>query len=211
VTIQALAAVLGGTQSLHTNAFDEALGLPSEETARLALRTQQVIAHESGVTETVDPVGGSYAIEALTNAIALRVQQYLDKIAALGGMLRAIETSYIQEEIQQSAYQYQKAVEEKRTIVVGVNEFRTTEETNVPVVSIDPTVEKHQKEKLIQLRKERNNEKVQAILTHLEHAAQGKKNLFPIILEAVEAYATLGEISDTLRKVFGEYQEKVVL
>ncbi|RMF83947.1 MAG: methylmalonyl-CoA mutase [Nitrospinota bacterium] len=211
VTLQALAAVLGGTQSLHTNALDEALGLPSEEAARIALRTQQVIAHESGVTETVDPLGGSYAIETLTNEIETRVQQYLEKIEAMGGMLRAIETGYVQEEIQQNAYQYQKAVEEKRAIVVGVNEFVVEEETTVPIVRIDPAVEKAQREKLAQLRQQRDNEKVRAILSRLEEAARGNTNLFPIILEAVEAYATLGEISDTLRHVFGEYQEKVIL
>ncbi len=211
VAIQALAAVLGGTQSLHTNAFDEALGLPSEETARIALRTQQVLAHENGVTDTVDPLGGSYAIEALTGEIEHRVQDYLEKIEAMGGMLRAIETGYVQEEIQKSAYQYQREVEAQQTIVVGVNAFRTEEEATIPVVQIDPAVEKRQKEKLYHLRKERNKEKVRAILAHLEDAARGTDNLFPIILEAVEAYATLGEISDTLRRVFGEYQEKIVL
>ncbi|MBI1955796.1 MAG: methylmalonyl-CoA mutase, partial [Acidobacteria bacterium] len=210
-TLQALAAVLGGTQSLHTNAKDEALGLPTEEAAVLALRTQQVIAHESGIVNTVDPAGGSYFIEALTTEVETRAQQYLDRIAAMGGMLRAIETGFVQKEIQEAAFRYQKAVERKEQIVVGVNRFQLPEELPYPVLRVDPALEAEQIARLRQLRAERDNAKVQQALRRVEEAARGTENLLPPILAAVEAYATVGEISNALRQVFGEYKEAVVV
>ncbi len=211
VTLQALAAVLGGTQSLHTNSMDEALGLPTEESVRLALRTQQIIGYESGVAETVDPLAGSYFIEALTGQIEEAAEDYISKIEGMGGMLRAIEAGYIKREIQEAAYRYQKEVEEKKRIVVGVNEFRMEEEAAIPVFRVDPMVEKAQRERLGRLRQERDGERVRGSLKHLEEAARGRENLLPPILEAVKAYTTLGEICDVLRSVFGEYRESAVL
>jgi methylmalonyl-CoA mutase, N-terminal domain len=209
--IQALAAVLGGTQSLHTNAMDEALSLPTEQAARLALRTQQTIAYESGVADTVDPLAGSYAVEQLTTEIERRALEYLEKIDAMGGMLHAIEIGYVQREIQEAAYQYQRAVEAGDAVVVGVNRFRADEETEVPTLRIDPAIERAQVERLRALRDRRDNERVEVTLTMLEEAARGTENLLPRILDCVEALATVGEISRRLRHVWGEYREAVTV
>jgi len=206
-TIQALAAVLGGTQSLHTNSMDEALALPTEAAARLALRTQQVIAYESGVAETADPLAGSYAIESMTNEIEAGAVEYLKKIEAMGGMLRAIEKGYVQREIQESAYQYQKAVETQEQVVVGVNRFQVDEETPVNVLRIDPALEQAQVERVQALRARRHANAVTASLQKLKQSATTDQNLLPRILECVESYATVGEISNTLRHVWGEYRE----
>jgi methylmalonyl-CoA mutase N-terminal domain/subunit len=209
--MQALAAVLGGTQSLHTNAMDEALALPTEDAATLALRTQQVIAHESGVADTVDPLGGSYAIEELTNEIEQRVVDYLDKIDALGGTLHAIESGYIQREIQNAAYEYQRAVETQETTVVGVNRFESETGTKVKTLRVDPEIEQAQIERLRSLREKRDGRTCENALERLEHAARGRENVLPYILESVEAFATVGEISNRLRKVWGEYREAVTV
>ncbi|HUS13029.1 MAG TPA: methylmalonyl-CoA mutase family protein [Pyrinomonadaceae bacterium] len=206
-TIQALAAVLGGTQSLHTNAMDEALALPTEEAARIALRTQQVIAHESGVADIADPLGGSYAIEHLTNEIEDRASNYLERIDALGGMLRAIETGYVQKEIQESAYRYQRAIETEEAIVVGVNRFQSKEETPIKTLRVDPAMEQQQIERVRGVRSRRNSSVTETTLAKLEEAARGSENLLPRILECVEAEATVGEISNRLREVWGEYKE----
>ena len=210
-TIQALAAILGGTQSLHTNGFDEALALPTEQAARVALRTQQVIAHESGVADTVDPLAGSYAIEQLTNEIEARASDYLDKIDALGGMLRAIESGYVQREIQEAAYDYQRAVETKKSIVVGVNRFQITEDSTPQILRIDPSIEQAQIERLRDVRERRDNTATESALARLEAAARGTENLLPRILAAVESHATVGEISHRLRRVWGEYREAVTV
>jgi methylmalonyl-CoA mutase N-terminal domain/subunit len=210
-TIQALAAVLGGTQSLHTNSMDEALALPTEAAARVALRTQQVIAYESGVVETADPLAGSYAIEELTNEIEEQVLEYLKKIETMGGMLRAIETGYVQREIQESAYRYQKAIEKQEQVVVGVNRFQVEEEPPVNVLRIDPVLEQAQVERVRALRERRDGSVAGAALAKLETAAGTSENLLPRILECVEAYATVGEISDTLRRVWGEYSETSIV
>ena len=206
-TIQALAAVLGGTQSLHTNSMDEALALPTETAARIALRTQQVIAYESGVAETADPLAGSYAIEHLTDEIEEQAQEYLNKIEAMGGMLRAIETGYVQREIQESAYRYQKAVETQEQVVVGVNRFQIEEESPVNVLRIDPALEQAQIERVRALRAWRDATLTSHSLNRLEQAATTNENLLPHILACVESYATVGEISNTLRRVWGEYRE----
>jgi methylmalonyl-CoA mutase N-terminal domain/subunit len=206
-TIQALAAVLGGTQSLHTNSMDEALALPTESAARVALRTQQVIAHESGVTDTADPLAGSYAIEQLTDEIEARASEYLKKIDAMGGMLRAIETGYVQREIQESAYRYQRAIEDEEQIVVGVNKFQIEGEQPVATLRIDPQLENAQVERLRNLRARRDGQRTEQALTSLAQAAGADENLLPHILECVESYATVGEISNRLRKVWGEYKE----
>jgi len=211
VGLQALAAVLGGCQSLHTNSLDEALALPTQDSALIALRTQQIIAHETGVANTIDPVAGSYAIEALTGQIENAASVYLNKIDALGGMLQAIEAGYVQKEIQKSAFEYQRAVETKEQIVVGVNEFQAEEERQIPTLRIDPATEREQVARLQALRGRRDAAKTQAALTELGRRAKGSGNLLPAILGAVENFATVGEISDTLRQVFGEYQESVVL
>jgi methylmalonyl-CoA mutase, N-terminal domain len=208
--IQALAAVLGGCQSLHTNSMDEALALPTEESALLALRTQQIIAYETGVAHTVDPVAGCYAIEALTNQIADRAEDYIRKIDALGGMIKAIEAGYIQAEIQRSAYDFQRAVEKKEQIVVGVNDYVRAEERPIPTLRIDERMERAQVARLDQLRRKRDTGKVKAALAELERRAKSTENLLPAILAAVESYSTVGEISDALRRVYGEYQETVV-
>ncbi|HKP71392.1 MAG TPA: methylmalonyl-CoA mutase family protein [Pyrinomonadaceae bacterium] len=210
-TIQALAAVLGGTQSLHTNAMDEALALPTEASARLALRTQQVVAYESGVADTVDPLAGSYAVEQLTTEIEQRALDYIEKLDAMGGMLHAIEIGYVQREIQEAAYQYQRAVESGDAVVVGVNRFRAEDETAVPTLRIDPSVERAQVERLRALRQRRDNERTEVALTLLESAARGTENLLPRILACVEALATVGEISHRLRRVWGEYREAVTV
>jgi methylmalonyl-CoA mutase N-terminal domain/subunit len=208
VAFQALAAVLGGTQSLHTNSRDEAYALPTEDSVRLALRTQQLIAYESGVADMVDPLGGSYAVEALTDEIEKKAIEYIEKIGALGGAIKAIESGYIQGEIGESAYQYQKEIEAKKRIIVGLNQFQMEEEPLRNILRIKPEVEQYQKKKLARVKNERNNTKVKEALVVLKKAAQGTDNVVPPILEAVKVYATLGEISDTLREVFGEYRER---
>ncbi len=208
--IQALAAVMGGTQSLHTNGKDEALGLPTEESARIALRTQQVIAYESGVADVADPLGGAHLIEALTDELERRAGVYIEKIDALGGMLTAIEQGFPQREIQQAAFDYQRAVERNEAVVVGVNRFQVAEEHPIPIQRIDPEIERAQVERLRALRGRRDAAACAAALDALEEAARGADNLMPRILAAVESYATVGEISDRLRRVFGEYQETVV-
>ena len=210
-TIQALAAVLGGTQSLHTNAMDEALALPTEDAARLALRTQQVIAYESGVADTVDPLGGAYAIEELTNEIEQRAVDYLDKIDALGGTLHAIESGYIQREIQQAAYQYQRGIETNDEIVVGINRFQSDENAKINTLRVDPSVEEAQIARVLALRERRDSTIAEAALVRLEESARGSENVLPRILECVEAYATVGEISNRLRRVWGEYREAVTV
>jgi methylmalonyl-CoA mutase N-terminal domain/subunit len=210
-TIQALAAVLGGTQSLHTNAMDEALALPTEDSARLALRTQQVLAYESGVADTADPLAGSYAIEELTNEIEQRAVDYLDKIDALGGTLHAIESGYIQREIQNSAYEYQKEIEKNEAIVVGVNRFQNEAERPVKTLRVDPAIEKTQVERLQAFRARRDSAAMDSSLRKLEEAARGTENMLPRILDCVEAFATVGEISNRLRGVWGEYHEAVTL
>jgi len=209
--IQAMAAVLGGTQSLHTNSFDEALALPTETSARIALRTQQVIAFESGVPQTVDPLAGSYYVEALTNEIEARAIDYLEKIEAVGGMLKAIERGYVQQEIQKAAYEYQQAVDREEAVVVGVNRFHVEQENAVPIQRIDPTLEPKQVERLRALRTKRVADTWQAAMSAVEDAARSGDNLMPRILAAVEANATVGEISDAMRRVYGEYKEAVVI
>jgi methylmalonyl-CoA mutase N-terminal domain/subunit len=211
VAIQALAAVLGGCQSLHTNGLDEAFALPTEDAALLALRTQQIIAHETGVANTVDPAGGSYAIETLTNEIESRAKDYIAKIDKLGGMLRAIETGYVQGEIQKSAYEYQRAVERGEQIIVGVNKFVAEQETPIPTLRIDPELERAQAARVRALRERRNSDRAAATVAEVERRARSGENLMPAISDAVAAFATVGEISDALRRVFGEYTESVVL
>jgi methylmalonyl-CoA mutase N-terminal domain/subunit len=206
-TIQALAAVLGGTQSLHTNSMDEALALPTEAAARVALRTQQVIAYESGVADTADPLAGSYTIEHLTDEVEERASEYLKKIEAMGGMLRAIETGYVQREIQESAYRYQKEIETQEQVVVGVNKFQLEDEPPVQVLRIDAALERAQIERVRALRERRDSRSSTVALKKLEEAAGTTENLLPRILECVEAYSTVGEISNTLRRVWGEYRE----
>lgn len=208
VAFQALAAVLGGTQSLHTNSRDEAYSLPTEDSVRIALRTQQIIAHEIGVADMIDPLGGSYAVEALTDEIEKKSLEYIARIEAMGGAIKAIESGYIQGEIGESAYQYQKEIETKKRIIVGLNEFQIEEKSLRDILRIQPEVEQYQKEKLDRVKKERDNAKVKQTLAFLKKAAQGTENVVPSILEAVKVYATLGEISDTLREVFGEYRER---
>jgi len=209
--LEALSAVLGGTQSLHTNSFDEALALPTEEAARIALRTQQIIAFESGVPQTIDPVAGSYYLESLTSEIERRATEYLDKIDGLGGMLKAIERGYVQQEIQNAAYEYQQKVDRSEAVVVGVNGFTVEEESAVPILRIDPALEPRQVERLRAMRLRRDKKPWEAALERIEEAARSGDNLMPRIIGAVEAHATVGEISDTLRKVFGEYKEAVVI
>jgi methylmalonyl-CoA mutase N-terminal domain/subunit len=215
-TLQALAAVLGGTQSLHTNGFDEALSLPTENAARIALRTQQILAHESGVEQTVDPLAGSYYVESLTNEIERRADEYMAAVARfdLGGkygMLRAIEQGYVQREIQNAAYAYQQAVDEKRAIVVGVNEFASEQEVAVPIQRIDAALEGRQVERVKALRVRRDAGIHAEALRRVEDAARSSTNLMPRILNAVESYATVGEIANVLRGVFGEYRESVTV
>jgi methylmalonyl-CoA mutase N-terminal domain/subunit len=209
--IQALAAVLGGTQSLHTNSYDEALALPTEQAARIALRTQQVIGYESGVAQTIDPLAGSYYVESLTNEIEKRAAEYLGKIEVMGGMLKAIERGFVQQEIQNAAYEYQQAVDREEAVVVGVNRFEVEEEKAIPIQKIDPALEPRQIERVRALRARRDAAAWQDALKGVEDAARSGANVMPRILEAVEAYATVGEISDAMRRVFGEYQEAVVI
>jgi methylmalonyl-CoA mutase, N-terminal domain len=209
--IQALAAVLGGTQSLHTNSFDEALALPTEQAARIALRTQQIIAYESGAPQTIDPLAGSYYVETLTNEIEKRAAEYLGKIEVLGGMLKAIERGFVQQEIQNAAYEYQRQVDSQEAIVVGVNRFEVEEEKPIPIQQIDPALEPKQVERVRSVRAKRDAGPWKAALTGVEDAARSGENIMPHIVAAVEAYATVGEISDAMRRVFGEYKEAVVV
>jgi len=209
--LQALSAVLGGTQSLHTNSFDEALALPTEQAARIALRTQQIIAYESGAPQTIDPLAGSYYVETLTNEIEKRASEYLEKIEALGGMLKAIERGYVQQEIQNAAYDFQQKVDQQQAIVVGVNRFAIDEEREVPIQRIDPALEPKQVERVRALRARRGKKVWESALQQIEDAARSGENLMPRIVAAVEACATVGEISDSMRKVFGEYKETVVI
>jgi methylmalonyl-CoA mutase N-terminal domain/subunit len=211
VALQALGAVLGGCQSLHTNAMDEALALPTEAAALLALRTQQIIAHETGVANTVDPVGGSYAIEKLTDEIESRATEYIARIDSIGGVLRGIETGYVQGEIQKAAYEYQRSVETGEQIVVGVNRFVAEQETPIPTMRVDPELERAQIERVRAVRARRDSARAAATVAEVERRARSGQNLMPAIVDAVEAYATVGEISDALRRVFGEYTESVVL
>jgi methylmalonyl-CoA mutase N-terminal domain/subunit len=207
-----LAAVLGGTQSLHTNSFDEALALPSEEAVTVALRTQQIIAHESGVVDTVDPLAGSYYVEALTNEMEERAMDYIDKIDDMGGVIAAIENGFLQREIADSAYKYQQEIDNKERILVGVNDY-TLEEDWVPLkpLRITPDVEAEQLARLQEVKRRRDNAKVKSVLGKLHDAAERDENLMPIIIEAVKAYATLGEMVNVLREVFGEYRELIVI
>jgi methylmalonyl-CoA mutase N-terminal domain/subunit len=215
VAIQALAAVLGGCQSLHTNSMDEALALPTEDAALIALRTQQILANETGVPNTVDPVAGSYAIESLTNEIEKGALAYIEKVNSMGGMLRAIEAGFVQGEIQKAAYDFQRAVEKKEQIVVGVNDFVAPSEGNdartIPILRIDAEIERSQIARLNSLRAKRDSARAKSALAELQRRAATAENLLPAILAAVESYATIGEISDALRCVFGEYQESVVI
>jgi methylmalonyl-CoA mutase, N-terminal domain len=211
VAMQALAAALGGCQSLHTNSLDEALALPTQDAALIALRTQQILAHETGVINTIDPVAGSYAIEHLTDAIEQGAVDYISKIDAMGGMLRAIESGFVQGEIQKAAYDFQRAVESKEQIIVGVNDFIAEEERTIPTLRIEPEIERSQIARLNALRTKRDSTRSQAALAELQRRASTTQNLLPAILAAVESYATVGEISDALRRVFGEYQESVVI
>jgi len=211
VAIQALAAVLGGTQSLHTNSKDEALALPTEDSVRIALRTQQIIAYESGATETIDPLAGSYYVESLTDRIQAEAEAYIKTIDDLGGAVKAIEKGYVQQEIQDASYAYQMDVESGERVVVGMNKFQIEEAPPKGLLKVDPAVGERQAEKLAALRAKRDGARVKATLAALRKAAEGSDNLMPPILDAVRAYATLGEICDELRAVFGEYQQKVIL
>jgi len=210
VTMQALAAVLGGTQSLHTNSMDEALALPSEKAVRIALRTQQIIAEESGVTDTIDPLGGSYYVEWLTDKMEEETYRYFDRVEKLGGVIPAIEKGFFQREIAEASYKYQKEIDEKRRIVVGVNEYALDEPIDIPLLKIDEKGEERQIARLKALRKDRNNQNVERHLKALRKAAQGDDNLMPYILDCVHSYATLGETCQVLRDIFGEYEEPAI-
>jgi methylmalonyl-CoA mutase N-terminal domain/subunit len=210
VTMQALAAVLGGTQSLHTNSMDEALALPSEKAVRIALRTQQIIAEESDVTDTVDPLGGSYYIEWLTAKMEEETYKYFDRVEQLGGVIPAIEKGFFQREIAESAYRYQKEIEENKRIIVGVNRYKLDEEPTIPILKMDEKGEERQIHRLKKLRKDRDASKVTRNLQRLRKAAEGDENLMPFILDCVHSYATLGETCDVLRDVFGEYKEQAI-
>jgi len=209
VTVQALAAVLGGTQSLHTNSMDEALALPTESAVQIALRTQQILGFESGVADTVDPLAGSYFVEALTDQVEAKAQEYIAQIDALGGAQRAVEIGYIQQEIQDAAYTFQQAVDKGEKVIVGVNKFTVDEELPIETLRVDPVIEQHQVERLAELRRARDNGKVGEILTRIEQGARGNDSLMPLFIEAVECEATLGEICGVLRGVFGEYRPRV--
>lgn len=211
VALQALAAVLGGAQSLHTNSRDEALALPTEESVEIALRTQQILAYETGVANVIDPVGGAYAVEALTQALEEKAQGYIAHIDAMGGAVRAIELGFPQREIQQSAYDYQQEIEERSRLIVGVNSYTMEHEPAATLHQTDPALEHQQIARVQALRARRDNARVHTVLQRLTQAAHGRTNLMPLLVEAVECYATLGEIADTLRHVFGEHQEQVVL
>ncbi len=211
VTIQTLAAVLGGTQSLHTNSRDEALALPTEDSVRIALRTQQVVAEESGVTNTVDPLAGSYYVESMTDLIEKEANEYIEKIDAMGGIAEAIDAGFIQTEIQKSAYKYEMEIEEQEKIIVGVNKYQIKEPEHKDLLKIDMKVQEEQIKFLKKIRSERNNDEVNKKLQELKKASQGNDNLMPYILEAVRVYASIGEICNTMRDVFGEYKEHVVI
>jgi methylmalonyl-CoA mutase N-terminal domain/subunit len=207
VTMQALAAILGGTQSLHTNSMDEALALPSEKAVRIALRTQQIIAEESGVTHTVDPVGGSYYVEWLTDKMEEETYRYFERVEQLGGVIPAIEKGFFQREIAEAAYKYQKEIDDKKRTIVGVNDYKTEEPIEIPILKMDEKGEERQINRLKKLRKNRDQQKVNQLLNQLTRTAEDNKNLMPVILECAHAYATLGEICQGLRDVFGEYRE----
>ena len=209
--LQALAAVLGGTQSLHTNSFDEALGLPTEEAARIALRTQQIVGYETGVANTIDPLAGSYYIESLTSQIEQGAVVYLEKVEALGGTLKAIEQGYVQQEIQNAAYDAQQSIDHLEQVVVGVNRFQTENERSVPVLRIDEALEHRQVERLRVLRARRGQPAADAAIGQVEESARSETNLMPVIIHAVESLCTVGEIADAMRRVFGEYQETIVI
>jgi methylmalonyl-CoA mutase N-terminal domain/subunit len=211
-TIQALAAVVGGTQSLHTNSFDEALALPSENAVRVALRTQQIVAHESGATQTIDPLAGAYYIEALTNKMEEKTFEYIRRIDEMGGAIVAIEKGFFQKEIADSAYKYQREIEEMKRTIVGVNDYKIEkEETPIELLRVDPKVEKEQLASLYELKQERNKKKVEEVLAKLRRSAEKNENLMPVIIESVKAYATLGEICEELRQVYGEYKELIII
>ena len=210
VALQALSSVLGGTQSLHTNSMDEALALPSEKAVRIALRTQQIIAEESGVTDTVDPLGGSYYIEWLTDKMEEETYKYWDKVERLGGVLPAIEKGFFQREIANAAYKYQKEIELEKRIVVGVNRYKLDEEIDIPILKMDEKGEERQIKRLNKLKKDRNNQKVKRNLDALRKASNGEDNLMPYILDCVHSYATLGETCQVMRDVFGEYKEPAI-
>ena len=211
VTIQTLAAVLGGTQSLHTNSKDEALALPSEASVRTALRTQQIVAYESGITNTIDPLAGSYYMEAMTDKIEAAAEEYINKIDALGGMISAIEKGFVQHEIQSASYEFEKQLEAGEKTIVGVNKFKSEDDEKLELLKIDMKIQEDQVKFLSKIRRERNNDEVSRKIAALKKAASGEDNLIPFIIEAVKAYCSIGEISDALRKVFGEYKETVVI
>jgi methylmalonyl-CoA mutase N-terminal domain/subunit len=210
VAVQALAAVLGGTQSLHTNSMDEALALPTEKAVQIALRTQQVIAYESGVADVIDPLGGSYYVEQMTDRIEAEAMKYLDRIEDIGGALRAIENGYQQREIQEASYRYQKSVDEHYRTVVGVNEFTTEEDTHPEILRVRQEVVDRQVQRLNRVRSERDSGKAEQMLIRLEEAAKSETNLMPVLIECVESYLTIGEICHVLRSVFGEQREFMV-
>jgi methylmalonyl-CoA mutase N-terminal domain/subunit len=205
VTLQALAAALGGAQSIHTNSMDEALALPTEKAVRVALRTQQVLAHESGIANTVDPLGGSYYLEWLTTEVEKGVMAYIERIDTMGGMLKAIEKGYVQKEITESAFSYQKAIEDRKRIIVGVNEY-CMEPEPIETLKIDDTLERKRMDALAELKRTRNSDDIERSLQRIRDAARGKENLFPLVLEAVKSYATIGEITGAMKEVFGEYR-----
>ena len=206
VTIQTIAAVMGGTQSLHTNGFDEALGLPTEQAATIALRTQQIVAFESGIPETADPLAGSYFVENLTDEVASKALELIEQIDAMGGSVAAIESGWMQQKISDSAYKYQKDIESKEKIIVGVNEFQSEENNKIPVFKIDPRIQQAQIEKISALKANRDNALAQNCLSAITAAVNAGHNIMPPVIAAVEAKCTLGEISDVLRNIFGEYQ-----
>ena len=210
IHIQGLAAVLGGTQSLHTNSMDEALALPSEKAVRIALRTQQIIAEESGVTDTIDPLGGSYYIEWLTDKMEEETYRYWDRVEKLGGVIPAIEKGFFQREIAEAAYKYQREIDENRRTIVGVNDYKTDEEISIPLLKMDEKGEHRQINRLKKLRNDRNNQKYERNIERLRKAAEGDENLMPYILDCVHSYATLGETCQVLRDVFGEYEEPAI-
>ena len=210
VTLQGLAAVLGGTQSLHTNSFDEALCLPTEKAVKIALRTQQIIAHESGATDTVDPLAGSYYVEWLTNKMEEEAEKYFERIEELGGVIPAIKANFFQKEIANASYKYQKEIENQERTIVAVNQFQLREPCTTPLLKIDEEVAKQQMERLNKIKAERNNDKVMETLEKLKGAARGTENLMPYIMDAVREYASIGEIIDALKEIFGTYQEDSV-
>jgi methylmalonyl-CoA mutase N-terminal domain/subunit len=209
-TVQALAAVLGGTQSLHTNSMDEALSLPTDKAVTIALRTQQILAHESGVADTVDPLAGSYYVESLTNDLERRASEYLKTIEDMGGALTAIERGYVQREIQESAYRHQQQVESGERTVVGVNKFTSNEHAAPPIMRIDADATKRQMARLAEVRKKRDSQAVARSLKRVDEVARSKDNTMPVLIEAAESQVTLGEICDTLRKAWGTYREAIV-